>query len=63
MHNKVLQDGLAVYYALAVNGKVVSVKFSDKIAAEHARTQLPVEQQTIAEVVVVDSASRQLLLG
>ena len=63
MNNKVLQDGAVMYYALAVNGKVVSAKFSDRGAAEQARTLLTAEQQKIAEVVTVDSASRQLLLG
>lgn len=63
MNNKVLQDGAVMYYALAVNGRVVSAKFSDRGAAEQARTSLPKEQQPIAEVVTVDSASRQLLLG
>jgi len=63
MNNKVLQDGAVMYYALAVNGRVVSAKFSDRGAAEQARTTLPTEQQKIAEVVTVDSASRQLLLG
>lgn len=63
MNNSVLKDGTVMYYALAVNGRVVSAKFSDRGAAEQARTSLPAEQQKIAEVVTVDSASRQLLLG
>lgn len=63
MNNTVLKDDTVMYYAIAVNGKVVSAKFSDRGAAEQARTSLPVEQQNIAEVVTVDSESRQLLLG
>lgn len=63
MNNNVLKDGTVMYYALAVNGRVVSAKFSDRGAAEQARTTLPADQQNIAEVVTVDSASRQLLLG
>lgn len=64
MNNTVLQDsGVVMYYALAVNGRVVSAKFSDRSSAEQARTQLPAEQQKIAEVVTVDASSRQLLLG
>lgn len=63
MNNTVLKDGAVMYYALAVNGRVVSAKFSDRAAAEQARTTLPVDQRTLAEVVTVDSASRQLLLG
>ena len=62
--NKALQDSNTVmYYALAVNGKVVSAKFSERFAAEQARTSLSPEQQKIAEVVTVDSSGRQLLLG
>lgn len=63
MNNTVLKDGAVMYYALAVNGRVVSAKFSERSAAEQARTQLPAEQQKIAEVVTVDASSRQLLLG
>lgn len=64
MNNTVLKDsGTVMYYALAVNGRIVSAKFSDRSAAEQARTTLPEAQRQIAEVVTVDASSRQLLLG
>lgn len=63
MNNQVLHDGTVVYYALAVNGRVVSARFSDRTSAEMARPTLPAEQQKLAEVVTVDASSRQLLLG
>ena len=57
MKNQMLQDGQSViYYALAVNGQVVSRKFTDRTSAENARSTLPAEQQKLAEVVSVDAS-------
>jgi hypothetical protein len=64
MNNTILQDNITVvYYALAVQGRIVTAKFATPSVAESARSQLPADQQSIAEVVTVDSAGRQLLLG
>jgi hypothetical protein len=52
-----------VFYALSLGGQLVSPKFSNRVQAEMARASLPAEQQKLAEVIVVDSSSRQLLLG
>lgn len=52
-----------VFYALAIQGRIISAKFSERFAAEMARQALPPDQQKLAEVVTVDSSSRQLLLG
>lgn len=65
MNNEVLNDGTVVYYAVALNGRIVSQKFTDRFAAEQAKHSLalPHEQKKLAEVVVVDQSNRQLLLG
>ena len=63
MNNSVLTDGTVVYYALAINNKVISQKFTEKFAAELERSKLPIHQQRLAELVTVDGAGRQLLLG
>ena len=62
--NTLLRDNsTVVYYALAVNGRIVTARFATPFAAEAARAQIPPEQQALAEVVTVDSLGRQLLLG
>ncbi len=65
MKKQVLNDAEVVYYAVSVNGRIVSSKYTDRFAAEQAKQSLalPAEQIKLAEVVVVDSSSRQLLLG
>ena len=65
MNNTVLTDGTVVYFAVSLNGQIVSQKFTDRFAAEQARQALtlPNEQKQLAEVVVVDQDNRQLLLG
>lgn len=63
MNNEILTDGTVVYYAVLVNGQVVSAKYTDRFAAEQAKQALPQEVRMIAEVQVVDQSNRQLLLG
>lgn len=54
-----------VYYAVMLNGRIVSQKFTDRFAAEQAKSNLvlPPEQKQLAEVVIVDQSNRQMLLG
>jgi hypothetical protein len=63
--NTQLNDGAVVYYAISLNGRIVSSKFTDRTAAEHARQSLALtpQQRQLAEVVVVDGSNNQLLLG
>ncbi len=65
MNNQALNDGPVVYYAVMLNGRIVSQKFTDRFTAEQAKQSLalPVEQKRLAEVVVVDQNNQQLLLG
>lgn len=65
MNNEVLNDGTVVYYAVMLNGSIVSQKFTDRFAAEQAKNALALSpaQKSLAEVVVVDQSNRQLLLG
>ncbi len=63
MKNEVLNDGTVVYYAVMINGQVVSPKYTDRFAAEQAKQKLSPAQKQIAEVTVVDQSNRQLLLG
>jgi hypothetical protein len=63
---KTLRDGsdfAAVYYAVMVEGRPVSMNFSERFAAEQFKLTLPAEQQKLAEVLPVDANGRQLLLG
>lgn len=63
MNNTILSDGTVTYYAVLINGQVVSPKFSDRFAAEQHKLTLPTTQQHLAEVCPVDESNRQLLLG
>lgn len=58
-----IMDTPQVFYMLMVNGRSVSARFTDRVAAEMARSSLPTDQQKLAEVITVDSSGRQLLLG
>lgn len=65
MNNTILKDetGTVAYYAVLLNGRVVSPKFTDRFAAEQHKMTLPKTHQAIAEVCPVDQNNRQLLLG
>ena len=63
MNTQLLNDNDVVYYAVMVAGRVVSGKYTDRFSAEQAKQALPVDQQKLAEVQVVDQSNRQLWLG
>lgn len=65
MNNQILADGTVTYYAVLLNGRIVSSKYTDRFAAEQAKANLVLspEQKQLAEVVAVDANSRQVLLG
>lgn len=65
MNKQMISDGAVVYYAVSLNGRIVSQKFTDRFTAEQAKQSLalPAEQKKLAEVVVVDQNNQQLLLG
>lgn len=65
MNSEVLNDGTVVYYAVMLSGRIITEKFTDRFAAEQAKNALalPAEVKKLAEVIVVDSGNRQLLLG
>lgn len=63
MNNTILTDGTAVYYAVKVNGMIVTQKFTSQHMAEQAKEQLSPEAKMIAEVVTVTSDNKELLLG
>ena len=52
-----------VEYVLKVNGVAVSGTFTDKMACEMAKLNLPEEQRMLAEVVPVTSDGKQVLFG
>lgn len=52
-----------LYYAIKVNGSIVSIKYTDRAAASLHLMQLPKETQVIAEIVTLDNSGRELLLG
>ena len=63
MNQTVLTDGSVVYYAVKVNGMLVTQKFTSQMAAEAAKQQLSEEAKMIAEVVPCTSDGKELLLG
>lgn len=63
MNNTVLTDGTVMYYALKVNGKIVSSAVPAAHLLESYRAKLPQDQQLIAEIVTVTPNGQELLLG
>lgn len=63
MNNQILNDQTAVYYAICVNGVIISQKYDSKMIAETEKTKLPIETQAVAEVVPMTADGKQLLLG
>lgn len=51
------------FYALKVNGRLVSQPVSDRGLLERQKTALPENERMIAEIVTVTSDGRELLLG
>ena len=63
MNQNILTDNTNVYYAVKVNGMIVTQKFTSAQMAEQAKEQLSAEAKMLAEVVTVTSAGQELLLG
>lgn len=61
--NNTLLNGEVLYYALKVDGKVITPAVADRFQLEQFRFNLPVEKQRIAEVVCVTQQGQELLLG
>lgn len=54
---------MKTYYAIKVNGVILPRKCLSRMVAEDEIKHLPVDQQFIAEVVVVTEDGKELLLG
>ena len=63
MNQTILTDNTVVYYAVKVNGMIVTQKFTSQMAAEQAKEQLPTETKMLAEVVTCTADGKELLLG
>jgi hypothetical protein len=63
MNNLITDDMDVVYFVVQVNGVPVSTRFSERMMAEMAKSNLPEEQKMIAEVVPVTTDGKQVLLG
>ena len=56
------ETGNEVKYVIKVNGAIVSIEFPSRTLAEAAISNLPVEQQSLAEIAPV-SGGNEILLG
>lgn len=63
MNNTILTDGTVLYYALKVNGKLVTAPMSDRFMLEQQRQALPQDQRLVAEIVTVTPSGQEVLLG
>ena len=63
MNTQILTDGAVVYYAVKLNGVIVTQKFNSAYTAEQAKEQLAPEARMLAEVVTVTAGGQELLLG
>lgn len=50
MNNQILTDNTTVYYAIMVEGKIVSQKFDSKLVADMEKQKLPTTTQSVATV-------------
>lgn len=63
MNNSILTDSTVVYYALKVNGVIVSRPVSDRSLLEQQINGLPLTERGSAQIVPVTSGSKEVLLG
>lgn len=63
MNNTILTDGTVVYYALKVNGVIVSSPVSSRHLLEQQMSTLPLNERATAQIVPVTSDRREVLLG
>lgn len=59
----ILTDNNQTFYAVMVNGKLVSPRYATSALAEDKIKHLSEEHQVIAEVVPVTNNGQQILLG
>lgn len=55
--------GSVVYYALKVNGRLISNPVSSRSLLEQQVNSLPVTERASAQIVTVTADSREILLG
>ena len=63
MKNTILTDGTVVYYAIKVNGQLVSRAVSERAILEAQINTLPPNERAIAEIVTVTASNQEILLG
>lgn len=63
MNNTILVDGTVMYYALKVNGQIVSRPVSNPSLLENQKEMLPENQRAFAQIVSVTASGQELLLG
>lgn len=63
MNNTLLADGTVLYYALKVNGRIITPPLLNPALLEEYRRNLPPDQKALAEVVSVTPEGREMLLG
>ena len=51
------------YYALKINGRIITPPLSERSLTETYRSNLPPDQKILAEVVSVTSTGQEILLG
>jgi hypothetical protein len=63
MNNQILNDGTVLYYALKVDGRIVTPPMLERFMLEDYKKNLPSDQQGLAEVVMVTPDGKEMLLG
>lgn len=58
-----VDDNNSTYYVVRVNGKDVSMRYSNKMMAEQEMVNLTEDQRENAEIVTVTAEGKQVLLG
>lgn len=63
MMKQMLTDSAVIYYALKLNGRLITPPMLNPALLEEYRRNLPIDQAPLAEVVSVTAAGTELLLG
>lgn len=63
MKQSVLSDGTVMYYAVKLNGRIITPPLVERYSLQQHIATLPKDQQALAEIVTVTQSGQELLLG
>lgn len=62
-NDRLVDDNQVTYYVVRVNGRDVSMRYSNKMMAEQELINLTEAERNVAEVVAITPDGKQVLFG